>query len=308
MNWKKLGIIFNAAEYFNGRLTHAIAPTPVLINKDNLRIYINCIDKSGISRPYFIEVNPNDSFEIVNVSSNPLLDIGLPGTFDDNGIIVTSIVKVTESKWYLYYVGFELSLKIRYRLLSGLAISNDAGITFSKISVMPILERSPNEMYFRGGPFCILSNDTFRLWYVAGSSWINLNEKFNPVYDIRYLESSDGIKWANEGKVIIPITQEDEYGFGRPYFTQRESGKFSLFYSIRKKSLNSYRLGYAESDDGFSWIRKDNEINLDVTKNSFDSDGIMYAAPIYINNKLHLFYNGNNFGADGIALAILEDS
>jgi len=308
MNWKKLGIIFNAAEHFNGQLTHAIAPTPILINKDNLRIYLNCIDKSGISRPYFVEVNPNDSFKILNMSSSPLLDIGLPGTFDDNGIIATSIVKVSKSKWHLYYVGFELSLKIRYRLLTGLAISNDAGITFSKISMMPILERSPNEMYFRGGPFCILSNDTFRLWYVAGSSWINLNEKSNPIYDIRYLESSDGIKWANEGKVIIPISQADEYGFGRPYFIQRESGKFSLFYSIRKKSLNSYRLGYAESDDGFSWIRKDNEINLDVTKNSFDSDGIMYAAPIYINNKLHLFYNGNNFGTDGIALAILEDS
>jgi hypothetical protein len=49
-------------------------------------------------------------------------------------------------------------------------------------------------------------------------------------------------------------------------------------------------------------------MNLDVTKDSFDSNEIMYAAPIYINNKLHLFYNGNNFGKDGIALATLESA
>jgi hypothetical protein len=308
MNWKKLGIIFNPTEHFNGHLTHAMVPTPILISEDNLRIYINCLDKNGISRPYFIEVNPNDGFRIINESSSPLLDIGLPGTFDDNGIIATSIVKVSESKWYLYYVGFELSLKIRYRLLSGMAVSNDAGISFTKISMVPILERSTSEMYFRGGPFCILSNGIFRLWYVAGSSWVNLNQKANPIYDIRYLESSDGIKWANKGQIIIPITDANEHGFGRPYFIERENGKFSLFYSIRKKSLNSYRLGYAESDNSFSWTRKDNEMNLDVTKDSFDSNEIMYAAPIYINNNLHLFYNGNNFGKDGIALATLENT
>lgn len=33
----------------------------------------------------------------------------------------------------------------------------------------------------------------------------------------------------------------------------------------------------------------------------------MYAAPFYINEKLYIFYNGNNFGLDGIGLAVLEE-
>ena len=36
------------------------------------------------------------------------------------------------------------------------------------------------------------------------------------------------------------------------------------------------------------------------------TDAIMYAAPIEIDGKLYVFYNGNNFGRDGFAAAVLE--
>jgi hypothetical protein len=79
-----------------------------------------------------------------------------------------------------------------------------------------------------------------------------------------------------------------------------------MFFSIRKKSLAAYRLGYAESNDGINWVRMDKKLNLDVSEQGFDSEAIMYAAPIEINNKLYVFYNGNDFGRDGVALAVLE--
>jgi predicted GH43/DUF377 family glycosyl hydrolase len=70
--------------------------------------------------------------------------------------------------------------------------------------------------------------------------------------------------------------------------------------------LGAYRLGYAESSDGKNWKRMDQHLNLDVSSGSFDSEAIMYAAPIEVDNKLFVFYNGNGFGSLGFAVAVLE--
>ena len=104
----------------------------------------------------------------------------------------------------------------------------------------------------------------------------------------------------------MAITGDDEHGFGRPCVIAKPGGGFRLFYSVRRKSFAAYRLGYAESTDGRNWQRMDQVLNLDVSPGQFDSDAIMYAAPIQIGKKLYVFYNGNDFGRDGFACALLE--
>jgi sucrose-6-phosphate hydrolase SacC (GH32 family) len=307
MKWEKLGIIFKSDNNLVLGKTHASIPTPIQLDKNIIRIFFNSQDAQGISRPYFIDVSSNNPFDILYVSKKPLLDLGEPGSFDDNGIMATSIVKITENKWYMYYVGFELFQKLRYKLFTGLAISNDGGFNFSKYSNTPILDRSSGESHFRCGPYCIKTDETFKLWYVGGEKWQDINGKSMPVYEIRYIESLDGIRWPQKGHIIIPIKNPDEHGFGRPYVIQNKNGLYQMFYSIRRKSFHAYRLGYAESVDCINWRRHDKQLNLDVTYKSFDSEAIMYAAPFCINEKLYIFYNGNNFGLDGIGLAVLEE-
>jgi hypothetical protein len=207
---------------------------------------------------------------------------------------------------FLYYAGFELGTKIRYRLLTGVAISEDGGMTFRRYRETPVLERSDRELYFRGGPFVRLENGVFRLWYVAGSEWLDIGGKPMPVYDLRYLESGDGLNWAPEGRVCLDVSRSDEHGFGRPYVTQ-ESGAYQLHYSIRRRSLGAYRLGYAESPDGLDWLRKDEDLGLDVSPTGWDSQAIMYAAPITIEGRTYVFYNGNEFGREGFGVALLEE-
>ena len=105
---------------------------------------------------------------------------------------------------------------------------------------------------------------------------------------------------------MIPVTDPDEHGFGRHCVIKYPQSGYRMFYSVRRKSLGAYRLGYAESSNRTNWKRMDHTLNLDVTPDSFDSQAIMYAAPIFINDKLYVFYNGNNFGRDGFAVAVLE--
>jgi len=306
MLWKKLGLVYGPDGSMPWAKTHAMIPTPVRINQDVIRVFVTFCDANGIGRPGYVDVSANNPLNVLGVSQQPLLDLGKPGTFDENGLLTCSVTDLGNGKMFMYYVGFELGTQIRYRLLTGLAISEDGGNTFSRYAPTPVLERSATEIYFRCGPYCLYGPQRFRLWYVAGSEWINLGGKTMPVYDIRYAESKDGIHWPEKGEVQIAITEPDEHGFGRPCVIPKAGGGFRMFYSVRRRSFGAYRLGYAESYDGYEWNRMDDKLNLDVTPGSFDSDAIMYAAPIEINGKLYVFYNGNEFGRAGFAVAVLE--
>lgn len=253
MRWKKLGLVYGPDGSMPWAKSHAMIPTPMHLNKSVIRVFVTFCDKQGIGRPGYVDVSANDPLKVLKVAEEPLLDIGQPGSFDENGVLACSLVPLNDSRVFMYYVGFELGTKIRYRLLTGLAISCDGGETFERYSAAPILERTAAELLFRGGPYCLYDNACFRLWYVAGSTWTVLDGKTMPVYDIRYMESENGIDWPKQGETVIPITEADEHGFGRPYVISKRGGGYQMFYSVRRRSLNAYRLGYAESDDGRVW-------------------------------------------------------
>jgi len=305
MKWIKKGLIYNSDGKYLWAKTHAMIPTPILLNNSIIRIYLTFCDECGIGRAGYIDVDSFNPKNILSISPTPILGIGKAGTFDENGVAPCSIVEVNHKR-YMYYVGFEQGTKIRYRLLSGLAISNThnkKNDIFKKIKKTPILERTNSELFFRCGPFCMFDDNKFKLWYVAGGSWIKIEKKDMPIYTINYLESLDGIKWGDKGKVCIKIENNIEHGFGRPYVIKSDN-IYKMFYSIRKKHLG-YRLGYAESYDGIYWERKDHEIGIDVSENGWDSKSICYSSVINFQNKVYMFYNGNDFGKTGVGYAEL---
>jgi hypothetical protein len=307
LDWQKIGLIPFSKDYFPWASSHLMVPTPLALNSHTIRLYVSCLDSHGLSRPGFLDIDVGDPFTIINASEQPLLGLGKPGTFDDNGVLVCSVVRHPDGRFFMYYVGFELGTKIRYRLLTGLAISDDGGISFKRFSDTPILERSDQELYFRCGPWCIFDNDRFKMWYVAGSDWQTINGKEMPVYEVKYIESSDGINWPNEGKTLVRITDHDEHGFGRPVLYCPPDHKFKyLHYSVRSISRMAYHLGVARSTNSQDWERIDDSLSLTISEHSFDSDAIMYSAPIHLNGTDLLFYNGNEFGREGIGVARLN--
>ena len=306
MRWHKLGVVFTPDGTSDWAVSHAMVPTPVVINKHVLRVYLSFRDRHNVGRVGYVDIAANDPLKVLGVSARPVLDIGLPGTFDENGVLPTCVIDISAGAKYMYYVGFELGTKIRYRLLAGLAISRDGGETFQRIRRTPILERSDAELYFRAGPFVLRDGGLFKMWYVGGSQWTVVAGKEMPVYDLKYLESADGVEWGSEGKTCLELCHSDEHGFGRPYII-REDSLYKLFYSIRRRSFGAYRLGYAESLDGINWRRLDGELGLDVSLTGWDSEAIMYSAVITRGDNTYMFYNGNNFGKTGFGVAVLEE-
>ena len=75
----------------------------------------------------------------------------------------------------------------------------------------------------------------------------------------------------------------------------------------RTDRRRSYRIGYAESEDGVRWHRLDDQAGIDVSDQGWDSEMICYPHVVVRAGKAYMFYNGNMFGATGFGYATLED-
>jgi hypothetical protein len=303
--WKKLGIVWKPLKISEQTFSHSTAPTPFILSNENIRVFYTSRDSLGIGRVFYVDLDATDPRNIRGYSENPVLDVGRPGMFDDNGVMALSVIRSVNGSLYMYYIGFEIGLKIRYRLFTGLAISENDGVTFTRYQDTPILDRSEGESFFRGGPFVKFNKDHYEMYYGAGASWININDKTHPIYNLRYIESSDGLKWPTKGEVVLE-SNDHFHGYGRPWLLKRNGLDENLFFSARNRISGKYSIEFAKKDLNQRWIVLAGESGFQIGKESFAMHEIMYASFISINNKIYCFYNGDNFGEEGFAVAELS--
>lgn len=76
-----------------------------------------------------------------------------------------------------------------------------------------------------------------------------------------------------------------------------------MWYAVRGEH---YIIGYAESNDGYTWTRKDHLAGINVSESGWDSEMIEYPFIFDHKDNRYMFYNGNGYGRTGIGLAILS--
>ena len=157
-----------------------MVPTPFRLDEEVIRVFVTSLDDNGVGRPGYVDVSASDPSRVLRVSPRPLLEPGRPGTFDERGVLACSVTRGEGGRLFLYYVGFEPCVNIRYRLLTGLAISDDGGETFTRFSQIPVLERSSEELFFRCGPFCMIHHitDSGMSRAATGSRWMERHFRF----------------------------------------------------------------------------------------------------------------------------------
>jgi len=301
MNWQKKGLIFNAVNLSDWQQHTALQPSPIIIG-DKIRVFCGFRDEGGISRIGFVDVDAENPTKILGYSNKPVLDIGQPGAFDDNGVVPCAVVQ-RGKKIYMYYAGYNLGLTVRFKAFSGLAISEDGGQTFHRYQNNPVMERTNREFLFRAIHSILKVNGHWKVWYGGGNEFIKGKEKTLPVYNIRYTESPDGIDFTKEGEVIIDI-EDDMYRVGRPYVIKHKE-YYEMFYGYSSEDC-PYRLTYATSEDGKNWTENRKFVELNYGKGEFDEFMSAYPSVIYYKNNYYMFYNGNFYGREGFGLAILK--
>jgi hypothetical protein len=309
MKWIKKGLIFKPDNYYSWMVSHASIPIADKIDDHRLRIYFGTRDAQGRSLPAYIEVDAGNPNDVLYVHPSPLLSLGKLGTFDDNGIMPSWIVNAHNKK-YLYYIGWNPQVTVAYRLSIGLAISEDGGKTFEKYSEGPICDRSIDEPYFNTAPCVHFDGSKWRMWYVSCTQWEIINGRPEPFYHIKYAESLDGIQWQKSGQVSVDYDAFTE-AIGRPSVFML-GGRYRMLYSYRQVTdyrtnpNRSYRIGYADSHDGITWVRRDQEVGISRSVSGWDSEMMEYCHVYEHNAKNYVLYNGNGFGRSGFGYAILD--
>jgi len=299
MQWKKLGLFIEPQRDKWWSLTHAMIPTPEVLGDGIFRIYYSGRNASNQSHIAWADVDLNEPFRIIGYSDGPVLSPGQLGCFDDTGVTPSCLIDLSSGEKALYYIGWNAGSTVRMHLFGGLAISRDNGKTFERWSRAPILERTRTDPYLNTAPWVVRDSKGYRIFYVSGHEWIH---KDLPRYNIKTAHSFDGRHWVREGHVCIDFKDATENALARPYVVV-EDGLWRMWFAHKGPA---YRLAYAESRDGLNWTRMDHLAGIDVSRSGFDSDMIEYAAIVKHNGRRFMFYNGNNYGYEGIGLAVSE--
>lgn len=308
--WQKKGLVYKPDGSLAHSRSHAQVPYAYK-HKDFLRVYFSSRDDNGYSRPTFIDVDYDDPSKILYIHDTFVLDLGGPGEYDETGAMPSWFVPQSNGDIWLYYTGWNRTHN-SYRLSMGLAVSTDGGLNFKKMFRGPIMDRSINNPIWAAQPSVMFVNGKWMMWHISGQKCEYIHGYPEPFYDCRVAISDDGIHWTSTGDVALPF-DDFLHAVGRPSVFH-EDGIFKMYYSYRhtrdyRTDRNqSYRLGYAESIDGFKWERKDDLVGIHKSENpeDFDYQMINYAHCYEHNGNKYLLYNGNGFGAAGFAYAVLE--
>ena len=302
MKWQKIGqiIVPNVSLFWNQ--SHAMLPTADHIEGDIFRIYYSGRDNENRSHIGAVTINLFEPHKILDITERPILSPGQLGCFDDNGVSPSCIVNLDHRK-LLYYIGWKPRCTTRMSVVAGLAQSIDGGKTFSRVSRAPVLRRTDREPFgIMTAPWVIKDGEIFRMWYVSGLEWVHADL---PRYNIKYAESKDGVNWSQEAIVAIDSRDDQETSLARPCVF-KDGGLFKMYYSYKYAGSN-YVMGYAESFNGTSWTRMDDQVGIAKSTTGWDSEMIEYGAVFSHSGKKYMLYNGNGYGTSGAGLATMND-
>lgn len=285
---------------------NAMVPVPWKKSDGVIRLFLTMCDDANVGRIGYVDVDIDNPGRILGYSRDPIIDVGELGTYDDNGV-VTSCVLEDCGKLYHFYSGYELSKKIPYKIFCGVAESEDGGDSFRKLNKASILPPIDEELFNRCAPYVRKEGDGYRMFYLgdAGNMWRTDRHGHKvPMYTLKTFHSQSLVKWPLEaGKLVMPFGDDEECGITLPNIWQ-EDGLYKMVYSIRRVN-SGYTLGYAESENGVTFNRKDEQLEFKGPVGDWESEMMCYAELMTINNRTYMFYCGNHYGIGGIGWAEL---
>ena len=300
MNWQRIGRIFTASGQFEWMNSHTACPVAYKIGEKKYRIYFGTRD--GLGRPSIgsVVVSLDRPSEILELSCTPHLTQGPRGFFDDNGVYPGPIVSVGEQD-LMYYMGRSNGEGGLYYMSIGLARLEPSG-DFSRVYRAPVLGRSEYDPWMTSTPCVLKEKGLFRMWYLSGVGWDSSSVSR---YHIKYAESVDGVCWDRSGQVAIDFV-DNETNIASPA-VWKEGSKYRMIFCVSSsasESAKGYGLEFAESDDGYAWVRRGPLLIEGGEESSWDSNSRAYPSVFRDGDNLYLLYSGNFNGRLGFGIAI----
>lgn len=310
--WNKKGLIFSPNGRSDWMYSHAQCPFTLDFG-DYIRVYFSTREayNNGMSRAHggWVDLDKNNLKNVLRIADKPMMELGGIGEFDEFGSMPNSIVK-HDGEYYLYYCGWTRAVSTPYSWEIGLAKGKNAE-SFVKVGKGPLIGPTLYEPYLHACPqvYKMADND-WHMFYLSGQRWLQGKDKMESQYLLVHAVSKNGIEWTRNPEPIIKPVVDFESQTSAAIVNL--DGRYHMFFcyryglDFRENSKKGYRIGYAYSDDLFSWTRDDSQAGIDVSGEGWDSEMIAYPHVTKINDKYVMFYCGNHFGQEGFGYAELE--
>jgi hypothetical protein len=298
VTWSKRGVVVPAPPPLSWATSHSALPVVRPVG-DALRLYFSTRDARG--RSHIAAGWLDLKTRAVKFDDQIALGLGPLGAFDDNGVTSSCIVQ-HDGRTYQYYTGWNIGVTVPFYLAVGCAVCTDGGQSFARVSPAPVLGRSSVDPFLVASPSVLVEDGVWRMWYVSGTEWRLEAGTPRHRYHVKYAESDDGIEWRPTGRVCIDYRDASETSIARPCVI-KDGALYRMWYCSRG---DAYQIGYAESLDGLTWMRKDEEVGISPSPEGWDSEMQAYPFVFDYDGQRHMLYNGNGFGATGIGHAVFE--
>lgn len=264
---------------------------------DLIDVYVTGRDSENRSQIGLVRISLQDRPTVVSVSPEPVLSCGELGAFDENGVSYPCVVR-HGGRRYLYYTGWMPTVLTPFQNHLGLAMQQGDG-AFERVSRAPILERTDQDYLSIGSVHVQVENGAWRMWYTAFTGWGSVPGQPKHRYIIKYATSPDGIGWQRDNVVCIDRAHDDEHSICRPS-VYRDGVGYHMWYCHRGQQ---YRIGYALSKDGITWLRRDRDVGWPAADLAWDAEAQCYPHVFRHGAYLYMLYCGNHYGRDGLGLA-----
>jgi hypothetical protein len=317
VRWTKRGLLFEPRRHTlpNGCTEFAQSPQ-ALVCDDFVRIYFSTRKREPggqyLSHMAFVDVD-KELRTVLRTASSTVIALGALGSFDEHGIFPMNVVR-HDGKVYAFTCGWSRRVSVPVETAIGLAVSDDAGLTFQRVGRGPIMAASLREPFLVGDPFVMIRSGRWHMWYIYGTSWTDcspLERTPARVYKIAYASSTDGLSWQRDGRAVIADRLGADECQALPTIVEHD-GLYHMFFcyrhatDFRANRDRSYRIGYGSSRDLCHWVRNDAEGGLALSDSGWDSDMMCYPHVFSCDGRMYMLYNGNEFGRDGFGVAVLE--
>ncbi|MBB3315500.1 hypothetical protein FHT77_001342 [Rhizobium sp. BK181] len=300
--WKKAGLIF---EPNIPGFTHGSHPCATHFQDDVFVVTFTCRDANRRSHVFLSYASVADGKMTLIGEPKLALSPGPVGYFDCDGVISVCLI-AHSGQTHLYYVGWQNLPDGLWICDTGRATLDPKALTLVKDFPGPVLGRDKTNPLFAAATAFHIDGDVWHTWYNSGVKWEKRESGWHHHYGIHHAQSSDGIDWVCDPGMCIPFADEYEYAFGRPSVFYSE-GLYAMWFAHRAtKEIDTYRIGFASSADGLKWERNDAISGIDVSTSGWDSQMICYPYVFEHRDHMYMLYNGNNYGATGFGLAVME--
>jgi hypothetical protein len=302
--WRPLGRVYSPTAGEPWSISHASNPTALALADGKVRVFYSTRDASNRSSAASIDMNiGGDRFEVLGPPRGPLLAPGERGSFDADGVTVSSVIAHGE-KLFAFYLGWTVLVHVPFSNFIGVAVSDDSGESFRRCSSVPVVGRSPENPLSVGYPFVLRDGAGWRMWFGSHLSWGQ--QGLEMLHVIKQARSSDLVTWTPSDTVVIDVAGKadpPEFAISRPSVLREPDGSLSMWYARRRPH---YQLGFAHSVDGTRWERRDRDLRFVGRPEAWEARERTYPFVFDHGGRRYMLYNGNGYGREGFGIAILE--